>query len=298
MAKWEELPIADRAAYMRVAVKNGYRDIRSIREAYNEYADGGEKKTKVKRIGPTYNPNSKTWTNAKGQDITGKSFKGNYGTTTYLESGAVDLDKGYDQHEYRYAPNASRVYIGGNKNEVRQKYLDMDAELASAIKQAAKQYGVNANALASRIAREGPIDDNIQHYNNTNGYYKRGEMSGVIWGLDDLGTLISEGTVQVPQNMHNLFTDVEMENEHGRTTYSVASDSFLDGVSITAAGLQYFKNEMRKKYPKATDAQLEQYAAAAFNMGISKATDLINKGQIKDAYKPFIKLKREGGPLL
>lgn len=41
MTKWEELPIADRAQYMRVAVQNGYRDIRSIREAYNRYAEGG-----------------------------------------------------------------------------------------------------------------------------------------------------------------------------------------------------------------------------------------------------------------
>ena len=43
MAKWEELPIADRAKYMEIAVKNGYRDIRSIREAYNKYAKGGPK---------------------------------------------------------------------------------------------------------------------------------------------------------------------------------------------------------------------------------------------------------------
>lgn len=43
MAKWEELPIADRAKYMEIAVKNGYRDIRSIREAYNQYAKGGPK---------------------------------------------------------------------------------------------------------------------------------------------------------------------------------------------------------------------------------------------------------------
>ena len=42
MAKWEELPIADRAQYMKLAVQNGYRDIRSIREAYNIYANGGK----------------------------------------------------------------------------------------------------------------------------------------------------------------------------------------------------------------------------------------------------------------
>lgn len=43
MAKWEELPLLDRAKYMRLAVQNGYRDIRSIREAYNIYAEGGTK---------------------------------------------------------------------------------------------------------------------------------------------------------------------------------------------------------------------------------------------------------------
>lgn len=41
MAKWEELPMSDRAKYMKLAVQNGYRDIRSIREAYNIYAEGG-----------------------------------------------------------------------------------------------------------------------------------------------------------------------------------------------------------------------------------------------------------------
>ena len=43
MAKWEELSMRDRSQYMRLAVQNGYRDIRSIREAYNIYAEGGTK---------------------------------------------------------------------------------------------------------------------------------------------------------------------------------------------------------------------------------------------------------------
>ena len=41
MAKWEELSMRDRSQYMRLAVQNGYRDIRTIREAYNKYAEGG-----------------------------------------------------------------------------------------------------------------------------------------------------------------------------------------------------------------------------------------------------------------
>ena len=298
MAKWEELPIADRAQYMRIAVQNGYRDIRSIREAYNIYAEGGPKGSN-KKVGPTYNPQTKIWTNYKGQNITGKSFKGQYGTTTYLDSGAVDLDASdisgkYNDHHWRYASNAPRVYIGGSTNEARQKYFDLDTELTNTVKAMAKQYGISPNVLASRIAREGPIDEAIRNYNNTNGYFQRGDMIGPIWGLDDMGTLIDNGTVKL-RNGFMVDTDYEMVNEKGRTTYSVGSDNYMDGVELTAIALKYFKDEMRKKYPKASEALLEQYATAAFNTGMTGALNLINKGKIKNAYKPFIQIKKNGG---
>lgn len=66
MAKWEELPIADRAQYMKLAVQNGYRDIRTIREAYNEYAKGGHKENKEDKeynqwLNSEANTNSKLW---------------------------------------------------------------------------------------------------------------------------------------------------------------------------------------------------------------------------------------------
>ena len=60
-------------------------------------------------------------------------------------------------------------------------------------------------------------------------------------------------------------------------------------------GFEVVKDEMRKKYPKASEAQLEQYATAAFNTGMTGAINLINQGKIKDAYKPFIKVKKNGG---
>ena len=304
MAKWEELPIADRAQYMRIAVQNGYRDIRSIREAYNRYAEGGNLyeaggSKGTKKVGPTYNPKTKTWINSKGQNITGKSFKGKYGTTTYLDSGAVDLDASavsgkYDDHRWRYAPNAHRVYIGGTTNEARQKYFDTDTELTNTVKAMAKQYGISPNVLASRIAKEGPIDKAIKNYNNTNGYLLRGNMRGPTWGLDDMGTWITDGTVKLRKGL-TVGTDLEFENEKGRTTYSVESDNYMDGVELTAIALKYFKDEMRKKYPKASEAQLEQYAAAAFNNGIAGAANLINKGKIQNSYKPFINIRKNGG---
>ena len=35
--KWEQLPLVDRARLMAAAVKNGYTDIRSIKEAYANF---------------------------------------------------------------------------------------------------------------------------------------------------------------------------------------------------------------------------------------------------------------------
>lgn len=268
----------------------------------NLFLDGGPEGNKT---GPTYNPETKTWTNAKGQNITGMSFKGDYGTSTYYDTGAVDLNTkpnyhGFHDaknHKWRYAENAPRVYIGGDKNAARQKYFDLDTELTSVIKTTAEKYGISPSLLASRMAKEGPIDEAIQHYNNTNGYFKRGHMIGPVWGLDDMGTWITNGIVQKPENIKNLDTDLEMDNEKGRTTWSVGSDNYMDGVELTALALKHFKDEMRKKYPKASDALLEQYAAAAFNNGVVGAVSLINKGKLKNAYKPFIKIKRKGGYL-
>ena len=295
MAKWEELSMQDRAKYMKLAVQNGYRDIRSIREAYNIYAEGGTKG------GPKYNPQTKTWTNSKGQNITGKSFKGKYGTTTYLDSGAVDLDASsvsgkYNDHRWRYASNAPRVYIGGSTNEARQKYFDKDTELTNTVKTMAKRYGISPNALASRIAKEGPIDEAIRNYNNTNGYFQRGDMIGPLWGLDDMGTWINEGTVKLRDGLV-VDTDYEFENEKGRTTYSVGSDNYLEGVELTAIVLKHTKDEMRKRFPNASEELLEQYANAAFNNGIEGATKLIKQGKIKNSYKPFINIKKKGGYL-
>ena len=310
MAKWEELPLADRAKYMQLAVKNGYRDIQTIREAYNEYATGGEIKENgnagkgtpeegKKKIGPTYNPETKKWTNSKGQDITGMSFDSKWGTTTYLPSGAVDLYNGIGRenegHHYRYASNAKRVYIGGNKNEVRQKYYDTDAEFTTKVKQVAQQYGIRPEVLASRLAEEGPVDYNVRHYNNTNGYYNRGDMYGPSWGLDDLGYMIEEGIVNQPKSIKDLDTEMFFVNEHGRLCQSVGSENYFDGVVLTAAALQYFRSKMKEKFPKASEALLDRYATAAFNMGITGATRAINAGNLGTKYDPYIKLKAYGG---
>ena len=61
MDSWEKLNIRDRAKYMEIAVKNGYRDIRSIREAYNQQAKGGPKDGYKEWLENEALQNSKLW---------------------------------------------------------------------------------------------------------------------------------------------------------------------------------------------------------------------------------------------
>lgn len=42
MKKWNELTMSERAEAIRVAVKNGITDLRSIRDKYDEFAEGGD----------------------------------------------------------------------------------------------------------------------------------------------------------------------------------------------------------------------------------------------------------------
>lgn len=39
---WENLPMRDRATIIRLGVQSGLRDINSIKETYNKFADGGK----------------------------------------------------------------------------------------------------------------------------------------------------------------------------------------------------------------------------------------------------------------
>ena len=43
MKKWNELTMSERAEAIKVAVKNGITDLGSIRDKYNEFAEGGGK---------------------------------------------------------------------------------------------------------------------------------------------------------------------------------------------------------------------------------------------------------------
>lgn len=97
-----------------------------------------------------------------------------------------------DDGSKKYQAGGKRRYIGGNTNEARQKYFDTDKEFTDSVKVIAKRYNINPNLLASRMAKEGPIDKAINYYNDTNGKFDRREVHGRDWGLDDTGNNLNE----------------------------------------------------------------------------------------------------------
>lgn len=199
-----------------------------------------------------------------------------------------------DDGSKKYQNGGKRRYIGGSTNEARQKYFDTDKELTDSVKVIAKRYNINPNLLASRMAKEGPIDKAINYYNDTNGKFDRREVHGSDWGLDDTGNNLNKGIITLKEPYLNYY-DEEFFNEKDRKVNSVYSPNWNFGISATAAELEYRRNEMKKRFPNLSDEQLDAAASAAFNRGIYGATKYIKQGKDLNEYSPFINIKKMGG---
>lgn len=199
-----------------------------------------------------------------------------------------------DDGSKKYQVGGKRRYIGGNTNEARQKYFDTDKEFTDSVKVIAKRYNINPNLLASRMAKEGPIDKAINYYNNTNGEFDRREVHGRDWGLDDTGNNLNEGIITLKEPYLNYY-DEEFFNEKDRKVNSVYSPDWNFGISATAAELKYRRDEMKKRFPNLSDEQLDAAASAAFNRGIYGASKYIKQGKDLNKYSPFINIKKMGG---
>lgn len=199
-----------------------------------------------------------------------------------------------DDGSKKYQNGGKRRYIGGSTNEARQKYFDTDKELTDSVKVIAKRYNINPNLLASRMAKEGPIDKAINYYNDTNGKFDRREVHGSDWGLDDTGNNLNEGIITLKEPYLNYY-DEEFFNEKDRKVNSVYSPNWNFGISATAAELKYRRDEMKKRFPNLSDEQLDAAASASFNRGIYGATKYIKQGRDLNEYSPFINIKKMGG---
>lgn len=281
-----------------------YKPVPSVRYAY-----GGPKGNVYEGEGEEPDLLDKAINTVKGLFTSNKSTAK---PTTKHNTVYKDLN-GHVWQTLEEAKNSNRLIREGNARykqtgylTSRQSYFDIDKEFTDSVKSISRRYGINPNLLASRIAKEGPIDEALRAYNGTD---KQGipiqgrnrgmliskdpssETIGPIWGLDDLGTHIDNGSISLTTTApYDLYTDVEMENERGRTTYSVYSPQWWMGIEGTAAELANRRSILKKRYPNMSEQQLDAAAAASFNHGLSGVDKAIKSRYYKN-YKPFIKLK-------
>lgn len=184
-----------------------------------------------------------------------------------------------DDGSKKYQNGGKRRYIGGSTNEARQKYFDTDKELTDSVKVIAKRYNINPNLLASRMAKEGPIDKAINYYNDTNGKFDRREVHGSDWGLDDTGNNLNEGIITLKEPYLSYY-DEEFFNEKGRDL-----NEYSPFINIKKMGGQVKKNIFvelnvggKKKLIPASSFTGERQKAL---MGINEDIDYINTPKYK-----------------
>lgn len=267
MKTWDELTLPEQAAMMKVAVKNGIYNLQDIKAKYNEFAMGGDKEdlktpslSEAKRMGVMV------------------------GVTPFVRQ---------------------KDYIGGSTSEARDKYWQTDNEMRMLTDSVASQYQINPDLLRTRMDNEGYTDARIKEINKD---VKEGAnraltgealfhstslpyVAGEEFGLDDVGTYINEGTVNL---INENWGDGQFLNEHGRWTNMAMGHNYSDNVGIMAATLKGLRELAKKDFPHASDADLDRYASAYYNRGIKGGREWVKNGA--KGYK--LNKHSIGGPLV
>lgn len=181
-------------------------------------------------------------------------------------------------------------YIGGTTKEARNKFWKTTPIIAHAVDSIANRYGLNPQLLRERLNHEGYTDEQIKKQNNAyqsdnsrmhSGYMSlTDDITGIDalnqFGLDDMGTYISNNTVNL---INEDWSDGEFVNEKGRTTIPAVGRNTLSNMGIMAAGLKAFRDIAKTRYPNETNSMLDAYAGAYYNLGpyTTVSKDIIKK---------------------
>lgn len=185
-----------------------------------------------------------------------------------------------------------RQYIGGNKEEARVKYFNTDKKLSQAIVDLSKAYHVSPKLVFSRLGREGIIDGLIRFNNDHVGENFQSLIDNTdtktnhpynMFGMDTVGGRYREGKIKT--NRKIPFEYYNTENEGGESVTSIQTFNTYDTLEMFVADIASRRNELKEKYPKASDSDLNMMTAAYLNNGIKRANKLINSGEYKTKYK-------------
>lgn len=190
------------------------------------------------------------------------------------------------------------TYIGGNKEEARVKYLNTDRKFAQAISDMAKKYSLSPKLLFSRIAREGVVDAAIERNNQRKGKpfvsimddsTFESDLSSDIndpynyWGMDTIGGRLQQGKIKTKRDIPVEYYHTDNEAEDDVT--SIKTANIYDTLELQAADIADRKARLRKKYPKASDTEMDEITGAYLNNTIKTARDIVEKGEHRTKYK-------------
>ena len=109
---WDSLSMLEKSEMMKVAVRNGITDLKTIREKYNEYAEGGDTNPAM-----TGMMKSKLAISAHFGNPTARRMA-NYDTRSYTWPGEYEYDKGIGE------PKRGNVYVGSYGNLITPQIQD------------------------------------------------------------------------------------------------------------------------------------------------------------------------------
>jgi len=109
---WDSLSMLEKSEMMKVAIRNGITDLKTIREKYNEYAEGGDTNPAM-----TGMMKSKLAISAHFGNPTARRMA-NYDTRSYTWPGEYEYDKGIGE------PKRGNVYVGSYGNLITPQIQD------------------------------------------------------------------------------------------------------------------------------------------------------------------------------
>lgn len=187
--------------------------------------------------------------------------------------------------------------ITGNNRDAQIEYFRQYPVQDVVIRQIAKNTDTNFDLLKSRNIAEGVIDANIQLNNKK---VKQGlpiydEDPLDYWdnpaqvhnaytklGMDDTGTWYKEGKIKLPKNTQVTVKDTI--NAHGRPVQYLQGRTNRDNLTIMSAALKYLYNVMKRKYPNASENELNARTSAAYQYGITGVDKIKTEKYLKENY--------------
>ena len=332
MNTWNDLSLSEKSEMMRVAIENGITTLPEIKEAYNEFAKGGniysgkdEPTQKMQKKSATTTSNIHKWgTNEYGfpaltlQEEISKESNKSLGRILGTSKEAKDAAKSKRLQNDTYKIPVK--YIGGTPDKAREEFWKQEPVLQHAVDSVGELYGINPDVVKYRINHEGFVDHYIQDRNSIvnegnadgipRGYRILNDLTTSLgdgiyeFGFDDVGTLINEGKVQLKGTRYYPTVDgkykwslpkyfigeywedgVPYRNEKGRVTNTAIGMDNADNFGLTAATLKYFRDEAQKDYPNASNYDLDRYALAYYNRGITGGRQWVESGAKGYNYK-------------